>query len=378
MNDQIDFLKRLIRAESPSGHEKKVADLVEKKLSELGYDKVTRDEYGNVLGTIGSGSPRIMLEGHMDNVEAGSRENWKMDPFCGESIDGKIYGRGSVDMKGPLSSMIYGASKAKEELSKGRGTVQMACVVHEETIEGAAIEKLIEKNTAPDLVILGEPSGLDICTGHRGRAVLDVSVFGQTSHASMPDLGENAALGMIDLINSQRKKALPADPELGKETMALINIACQPGEGPVIPDRAEAKLDFRIGRSTSEEDVIEFVKDEMDRLSLSGKVEIPTDTLSCYTGEELTSSNYFPAWYLDEEKLLNQVKSSLKHLSDCKVRTWNFSTDGVYTAGKAGIPTLGFGPGNEELAHQPNENIEIDELKTATECYLDLIKDLIK
>lgn len=375
MKNQIDFLKRLIGSKSTSGKEKEVAELIKAEMKDLDYQSVKSDKYGNLLGTIGSGPPYLMLEGHMDTVEEGSRENWKLDPFSGETRKGNIYGRGSVDMKGPLSSMIYGVSKAKRGVKENGGTVLVACVVHEETMEGAGIEKLIEEYVTPDLVILGEPSGLDICAGHRGRAVTNLSVSGSSSHASMPELGENAALRLIDLINYLKEKDLPEDPKLGKETMALINISCRPGEGPVVPNKATAKLDFRIGRSTSKDKVIKFLENSLEELSLPGEAWISAETLNCFTDEELTSPYYFPAWHLEDEDLLKTVEDALNPIVESEVRTWNFSTDGVYTAGKAGIPTLGFGPGDETLAHQPNEKISIDELKTATECYRSLSKN---
>ena len=374
MEEQIKLLRNIIKSRSLSGEEGDVADLIKKKMEELDYDRVTTDEFGNVLGLIGEGSPQLMLEAHMDTVEAGDEKNWELEPYSGDLRDGLVYGRGAVDMKGPLSSMIFGAANAKRRADEYAGSVAVACVVHEETMEGAAIEGLISKETKPDLVVLGEPSGLDLCIGHRGRAVVNLNVGGKSAHASMPHLGRNAVLDLIDVIDSLRNKELGSDRRLGRETMALVDISCSPGGGPVIPDRASAQLDFRIGRNTNEEEVINFVQESIEDLpKITGEAEIPEITLRCYTGKDLTYPFFFPAWYCYEENLIKKAKNAIDFIPDTNVRTWGFSTDGIYTAGKANIPTIGFGPGDETLAHQPNERISIEELELATKGYEKLL-----
>lgn len=378
MEDQIEFLQNLITTRSLSGEEKGVANLVKQKMNELDYDEVKRDEFGNVIGLIGEGTPKIMLEAHMDTVEAGGKSNWELDPYSGQLRDGKVHGRGAVDMKGPLSSMIFGAAGARTSIKKSGGSVVLACVVHEETMEGAAVKHLIEREGKPDFVLLGEPTGLDLCIGHRGRGVVDLKAKGKTAHASMPHLGENAALHLIDVINQVRKKELGTDPELGAETMSLVDISCKPGGGPVIPDEATARLDFRIGRETSKEDLTKFVQVAFEKLTdVTGKAEIPKKTLRCYTGMEHTSPLFFPAWYNHEDWILSKARKATSFLPEVAVRTWDFSTDGTYTAGKADIPTIGFGPGNESLAHQPNEQISVEELELATKGYERIIVQFI-
>ncbi|MBS3736350.1 MAG: YgeY family selenium metabolism-linked hydrolase [Candidatus Bipolaricaulota bacterium] len=378
MEDQIEFLQKLIQTRSLSGEEKSVGKLIKGKMNQQNYDLVKTDQLGNVIGVIGDGTPQLMFEAHMDTVGAGNESNWELDPFSGEIRDGKVYGRGSVDMKGPLSSMIFGAARAGDSIKKYRGSLAVACVVHEETMEGAAIEGLIDREGQPDMVVLGEPSGLDVCIGHRGRGVVDLEVAGKTAHASMPQLGKNAALDLIDSINSIRDKELATDPELGDETMALVNIFCKPGGGPVVPDEATARLDFRIGRQTTKKGLIRYVQEAVDELTdVTGKAEIPEKTLQCYTGKDLTYQYFFPAWYSRDEEILSKVRKATNFLPDVEVRTWDFSTDGIYTAGKAKIPTLGFGPGDETQAHQPNERISIEELQLATEGYERVIDEFL-
>ncbi len=378
MVDQVKFLQDLVRAKSLSGNEEAAADLIVEEMNQLGYDEVKTDRLGNVVGIIGDRNPKVMLEGHMDTVEPGDLNNWDSDPFSAEIHNDIMYGRGTVDMKGPLSSMIFGAINARDSIKEARDGVMVTCVVHEETMEGAAIEQLISSSGLPTYVVLGEPSGLKICIGHRGRAVLDLQVRGETAHASMPHLGKNAALDLIDVIGVLRKKELGTDPALGRETMALIDVSCKPGDGPIIPDEATARLDFRIGRNTTEEDLAMFVQEAVDEVSgVTGKAEVLEKILRCYTGEELSAPFFFPAWYFDDEKMVDRIKSSVSFIPGVEATIWDFSTDGVYTAGRADIPTIGFGPGDESLAHQPNEHISLEELKLATRGYENIVRTLL-
>lgn len=378
MVDQVKFLQNLVRAKGLSGKEEPAANLIENEMKTLGYDEVRTDRFGNVIGVIGDRSPKVMLEGHMDTVEEGDLTNWDYPPFSAEIHDGNMYGRGTVDMKGPLSSMIYGAINARDSIREANAGVMVACVVHEETMEGAAIEQLISRSTVPDIVVLGEPSGLNICIGHRGRAVFDVQVKGETAHASMPHLGKNAVLDLIDVIEVLRNKELGTDPALGDETLALIDVSCKPGDGPIIPDQATARLDFRIGRNTTEEDLTKWIQKAIDEVSgVKGKAELMEKILRCYTGEELSARFFFPAWYLADEKIVDRMKTSLSFISGVEVTTWEFSTDGVYTAGRADIPSVGFGPGEESLAHQPNEHLSLEELELATRGYENIIKTFL-
>lgn len=375
--DVEDFLKELIKAKSLSGEEDEVAGLIKNEMKDLGYDEVFEDEYGNIVGRIGDGKPEVMFEGHMDTVGEGSSE-WDHEPFSGIEEDGKIHGRGSVDMKGSIASMIYAGFEAKEQIKKLGGSLYVTTVVHEETAEGAAIKNVIENHVRPDYVIIGEPSNLDICIGHRGRAVIEVNTEGRSSHASMPELGKNAAYELIDVINKLKELELDQDDFLGKESMALVHISCEPGSGPVVPDKAKAVLDFRIIQETTEKTLLNKIDKVMNELNVEGKSEIVTGELESYNGEKIEAKYFFPAWKTKNDEFISSVKKALKFVDDTEIRSWTFSTDGVYTAGKAKIPTIGFGPGNEELAHQPNEHTETNEIEIAVQGYKSILKELMR
>ena len=126
----IDFTQRLVTTPSLSGEEGNVAAIISAELEQLGYDDIWTDEVGNIIGKINGGSgPTIMLNGHMDIVDPGPSEGWPHPAYSGQIVDGHLWGRGSVDMKGPVAAMIYGAASFKRMDVKPAGDIFMTVVV---------------------------------------------------------------------------------------------------------------------------------------------------------------------------------------------------------------------------------------------------------
>jgi acetylornithine deacetylase/succinyl-diaminopimelate desuccinylase-like protein len=156
----IEFLKELIKTPSLSGQEKEIAELIQRKMVELGYT-VHVDDMGNVIGIIGKGRHTVLFDSHMDHISPGTLNNWKFPPYSGKIIDKEMYGRGVVDMKGAVASLIYGCANSKDDVKK-----ILACVVHEETNEGVATRKIIDEyNGKIDSCVLGEPTDLKLSIG---------------------------------------------------------------------------------------------------------------------------------------------------------------------------------------------------------------------
>ncbi|MEM3949166.1 MAG: M20/M25/M40 family metallo-hydrolase, partial [Zestosphaera sp.] len=170
--DVTEILKKLISVKSLPGDEGDVAGLIKDLLSAAGVDKVLIDGVGNVIAPIkGNGLGTLVLEGHMDTVDAGDLLQWEVDPFRGMEVDGKIYGRGAVDMKGALASQI----KAIEGLKTLESDLYIVYTVLEEMIEGVALGFALSRSVGrrPDVMVTGEPTGLKLGLGHRGRAVVN-------------------------------------------------------------------------------------------------------------------------------------------------------------------------------------------------------------
>ena len=144
----IDFTQRIVRAPSISGAEGDVAKIIISELKELEYDEVWTDEVGNIIGKINGGDgPTILLNGHMDIVDPGPEDGWPHPAYSGEIVDGEIWGRGSVDMKGPVASMIYSGAQYKQLSIKPAGDVLMTVAVMEE-IGGLGTQFLTSHTTA--------------------------------------------------------------------------------------------------------------------------------------------------------------------------------------------------------------------------------------
>ncbi len=355
-SDMVSFLQRLVRTRSLSGEEGSLAGLVKDEISSLGVDQVWIDELGNVVAKVsGTGEGPILFDAHMDTVPEGDLANWKKDPFSGELVNGHIYGRGSVDMKGGLAAIAYSIKLVKE----GFPDIIYAFVVHEEDHEGFGVRHVIGSlANKPELVILGEPTSLNLARGHRGRAELIVEMKGKTAHSSMPELGENCLDLMCDYLRELKSMKMPRHPILGSASVAPVNVEVSPGIIPIIPDRCQLLLDRRTLPGESRE--------YLER-QLGGT--IVRRRLRCYTGYEEEVEAWFPAW-INEDPSLGKLAEKL----GADIITWRFGTDGSYTAGELGIPTLGYGPGDQEMAHRPNEMVDVKEVERAVKGYAEIVQ----
>ena len=381
-NKAVKYTVEFVKMPSPSGHEKELALYIRDVLRESGFDKVLVDNIGNVVafvkGTVWD--EPLVLEGHMDHVSPGDIRQWKYDPFSAKIVEGKVFGRGTVDMKAALASMIA----ASEHVLNRRleRTLALVFTVLEEPAEGVAFKIAVEETLRrrPYLVILGEASSLNIKLGHRGRALIEVSIVGRTAHASMPHLGLNPIIALSKIVNYAANIKLPKHKILGKATITPTIIDCEPKCSPQIPDTCKVIFDRRMILSEEKEDVLETfytVVGELEKKGFKVSIKIAAETLRSWTGEDIHVEYFFPSWLIREENplALRSLNVIRKVVRDAEFGIWNFSTDGVYSAGEKNIVTLGFGPGNEELAHQPNEWVSISDIKIATRGYIEIIKE---
>jgi len=381
-DEVVAFCRQLIATPSPSGREEKIAKLIASKMRELQYHSVKVDDFGNVVGTIeGSAKGRtVIFDGHMDTVDPGDRRNWHVDPYSAKVIGNTIYGRGACDMKGGLASMMFAGAIVKQT-RRLKGRLVVACVVHEEPCKGFGVRKIIEKIGDPDYVVLGEATNLNLAIGHRGRTELEIETYGRTAHGSMPDRGINAIHMMLPVIERIRGNAsnLPIHPFLGAATISVNRISCSPDQSAVVPDRCRITVDRRTIPGETRESLVAECKQYLKQAKAKGKVRISATRLKCYTGKTERVELYFPAWVLDRnEEVVRRARTALESVlkRSPKLTKWKFSTDGNYTAGLRGIPTIGFGPGDERFAHTPNDHISVSDLIAATKGYCALALSL--
>jgi putative selenium metabolism hydrolase len=380
----VSFLQDLVRIPSFSCQEKDVAERLAAEMLAVGFDDVWTDRIGNVVGRIGPGTgPRLLFNGHMDTVGVGDPEAWTHEPFSAAIVDGRLHGRGATDMKGPLASLVYGAKALKDSGLKLAGDLYVVGVVQEEPCEGYAMRVLVEEEgLRPDWVVLAEPTNLRVTRGHRGRMEMHVTVRGRSSHASMPHLGENAIYGASRIIFSLEllSEMLAADPFLGKGTLAVTQIENTAASKNVIPDSCTFVIDRRLTLGETEAKALAEVEGLIARENVRARVSLAEFDYTSYTGYSCRDVEHYPAWVVPENHHLVQVTSRvLREVTGERsiIGKWDFSTDGVYTMGIAGIPTVGMGPGEESHAHTADESIRLADCYTAAHIYARLAVELL-
>jgi len=378
------FLRDLIRIPSFSTQEKAVAERLAAEMDQIGFRDVRVDRIGNVVGRIGAGTGRILLyNGHMDVVGPGDLSTWQHDPFAAEVSGDTLYGRGVVDMKGALAAMVYGSKALLDQGTHLHGELYLAAVVQEEPCEGLGMRVLVEEEgLIPDHVLLGEATNLQVNVGQRGRMEIRVVTHGKSSHASAPHLGTNAIYAAarlifgVEMLSSQ----LADDRFLGPGTVAVTSIENTAGSRNAIPDSCTFTIDRRLTLGETEIKAMAEVQGIVLREDVKATVSIAEYGATSYTGYPARARAVFPAWVLDRDhpfvqQVCRAVRSELGHRPT--IGRWGFSTDGVYTMGVAGIPTLGFGPGDEKYAHAADERIRLTDVARAAQGYARIAAELL-
>jgi len=380
----VSFAQKLIRIPSPSTQEKAVAELLVEELRHVGFNDIRVDRIGNVVGHAGDGDgPALLYNAHMDTVETIDRSIWSRDPYGGEIEGGILYGRGAVDMKGPLAALVYGLKLLLDAEIPIRGDLYLAGVVQEEPCEGYAMKVLVEEEgLVPDMVVLCEPSDLQVATGHRGRMEMLVTVRGVSAHASMPSQGSNPIYAAARLIFGTELLAtqLTTDSFLGQGSLAVTQIESASGSRNAIPDRCVFYIDRRLTLGETETRALSEIQGIINREQVRATVEVTDYEAVSYTGYRCKNKQYYPAWLIADDHSL--VRVMVKTVEDAlgyrpRLIRWPFSTDGTYTMAEAGIPTVGFGPGDERLAHATDEHIHIEDMFHAATVYATLAAEIL-
>ena len=384
----VSLCQKVIRQRSYSGEEQGVANVLKENMQAMGFDEVTIDKYGNIIGYIKGKRPgkKILFDGHIDTVPVTDETEWQYPPFAAEIHDGKIYGRGTSDMKGAVSAMTCAAANFAKDTDKDfAGEIYVAGVVHEECFEGVAARE-ISKAVQPDYVVIGEASQLNLKVGQRGRGEIVVETFGVPCHSANPEKGVNAVYKMAQVIEAIRTLEPTHHPVLGDGILELTDIKSAPYPGAsVVPEYCRATYDRRLLVGETKESVLKPIQDLLDEMmakdpQLKVKVSYAVGKEKCYTGNDIEGERFFPGWLYDEDSdFVQAVMGQLKEMGyDPSITQYNFCTNGSHYAGEAGIKTFGLGPSRENLAHTVNEYIEIDQLAKVTDCYYGVMEALLK
>ncbi len=372
----VQFLRELCAIPSMDSQIGLVGERAAAEMRALKFDEVRFDKMGNILGRIGSGPRTIVFDSHIDTVGIGDPTAWGWDPFVGKVEDGVLYARGACDEKGSTPGMIYGMAIARD-LGLLEGWTAYYFGNMEEWCDGIACNTFVEVDPGvrPDFVVIGEPTRMLVYRGHKGRLEMKVTARGRSAHAASNHLGDNAIYKLLPIIEAIKNM----EPQLGDHEFlghGKITVSDMHVKTPsinAVPDEATIFIDRRMTFGETKAAVLAQIEACIpaavrDSVKLA---ELFYDDPS-YTGYVFPVEKYFPAWAFPEDHPLvqaGQAARGLIGLDAAPASKWNFSTNGIYWAGKAGIPSIGFGPGDEVTAHTVNDSVSLAEVVKATEFY---------
>jgi len=367
-----ECLSQLVQCPSLSCQEEAVIQRIRELLGEVGITNCRTDGLGNLIAVVGNGPRKLAIDAHIDTVDTGDESQWDVPPFSGAIKDGFVHGRGSVDQKGGAAAMITAARILSETKYAGQYQIHFTFTVMEEDCDGLCWEYLInEEKLLPEFAVITEPTNLGVYRGHRGRMELELNIKGVSAHGSMPERGENVIYSgaRMALAIENLNEHLPADPFLGKGTIAPTLFRTNSPSLCAIPDHGRLHIDRRLTWGEDKDSAIAELKSIIGE---KGELVVPRYEQKSYKGVIYQQETYFPTWKIPEEHfLLEAGVDTYQTLFGDKARVgkWTFSTNAVSLCGRHRIPCIGFGPGDEIYAHAPNECVPVDHLEKASAFY---------
>jgi len=316
----------------------------------------------------GQGSaPPLIFACHLDVVPPGDKP-WQTPPFEATEKDGKIFGRGSCDMKIGTAAIAAAAAQLVDSGTQLKGDLIITATAGEETDSCGIIkfyENFKDKISTPAGIILPEPTNFEIVTGHRGVCWLKITTLGKTAHGSMPHLGINAISSMTKLLKELENFDFAAKdhPLFGKPSMSINQIHAGNATN-VIPDSCFIELDIRITPNQNSKEIINKISDiiktiKADNPDFDAKIE-PLRIIDA----------------INTDPDCDFVKNICSITDTDQTRVVGYTTDGPVLT-KFGAPLIVFGPGDSALAHQPDEYVETKDLTTAVDTYKKIITNLL-
>jgi putative selenium metabolism hydrolase len=370
---QIEFLSDLIRIRSYTGEEGPAVERTLTEMERCNLQQVRMDQAGNALATVGDGRFYLLYDAHLDENEIANEADWPFPPLEPTIVNGKLFGLGASDCKAGVATIVYGARLASELDLTGNCRVTVKGATLEEDAEGFAMRHAIENGELlrPDAVLLAEATDLTLRRGHRGRCEVKVRMAGKAAHASTPELGDNAILKMRPVLDALEAMTadLPVDPVLGPGTQ-VVTVIESPHTPNSVPSWCELTIDRRLTPGETAQSVVAAIQAAV--AGAGATAELSTQPVKSWTGLDLSAPAFFPGWLMPENHPLLEVgKITYAALWGRlpEVDVWKFSTNGTYSAGQAEIPTLGFGPMEEQYVHTPDDQVDLAKLTQGAMFY---------
>ncbi len=376
----VDFLRRLVssNSENPPGKEMEIALIIKKELESFGMtaelQRVEDNRY-NVIGRLeGDSRETLLFNGHMDTVKIGTLENWTCDPLGGEIHRGRLYGRGSCDMKAGLASMIYALKALAESGIKRRKSILFTGVIDEEVFFKGT-QKLIDTDVIRDCVrcYIAEPTDCGLASSLQGAAEFTAVIYGKSAHTGMAEKGTNAIIPMADLavrLKEEGDRLKKLYLQRGQEVFPTINVGVINGGTDIllVPDRCQMSFDRQVFPEENMESVIEGIKSLFD------------DVCHFYgVNGHINCNQFFRPWKaVDGNPAVEAVRRAHRNVTGSLPREIIFRGYAeIEMLNRYGIPGALYGPGSIAQAHRPDEFVSIEEMLTAAKTYALIACDFV-
>jgi len=359
-----DLLKQLIQAESTAAHgESAAAEVVARRFREHGIDcRIDRwdGRRSNVIAHVKTACrrPGLLFVCHLDVVGPGEKP-WQHPPFGATEENGRIYGRGAVDMKGGIAAVVTALCETVDAHADLQGDIVFAATAGEETDSAGVLRFMQDRNWLPELVgvVIPEPTDLAVVTAHRGLFWLKITTKGRAAHSSTPERGVNAILAMKRVLDELERYRIPAEPHplLGKCSMSINAITG--GEAMnMVPDKCTMGIDVRT-LPGQDYDTLRY---DFEHILAKLKGVVP------HFEGELSIERIAKAMETDPQ--CEFVKTFCSAVGVNLTHVIGFTTDAPHLA-PLGAPIVIFGPGAPKLCHQVNEYIAIADLQKSVDLF---------
>jgi len=371
-NDVISLLADLVRIPSVCGQEAKIAAFVAEWIKHEGLPAEMMDVKPgrpNVISRVRGleGGPRLMFNGHMDTVAPGT--GWKHNPFGAEIESGRMYGRGTVDMKSGLAAMLTAVAECKSEGLPRKGEVILAAVVDEESVDLGSYA-LVQQGLTDglDFAMISEATDLNVVNAHRGRVVVEVMVHGDAAHSMWPNHGVSAISNSATLINALPNLHGPTHPRMGRSTVNVLKIEGGQEEVMLVADRCRILIDRCLVPGYESKDAVDDINKLIRELGLNADTQLMArETPFCDPFEIPENDKAVTTVMGVASKVLGKTPKLDFHEGPC---------DSCILVNQGKIPTIEFGPSGGRL-HQSDEFVDIESVKTTTVFYKELIRSLL-
>jgi succinyl-diaminopimelate desuccinylase len=369
------LLERLVAidTQNPPGREVEAAALLASDLAATGFATEVRpvaDGRANVVGRIDNGAgPCFALNSHMDTIPVGG--GWTSDPFRLTERDGKLFGRGACDAKGPIVAMAEAGRLLASQRDLWRGTLVMMFVADEE-IDGGGSRALAKERPKPDLIIIGEPTNA-VFVAHKGCLRPLIRAKGKAAHSGRPELGVNAILSASQLVSlfdaHDRELRVQNHPLVGQASLTVTRIAGGTADN-VVPESCELVLDRRLLPGETLDDALDDLQALLTRAKRDHGVDAEIAAIRTKAGSTEIA--------IDAPLVRNAVAASRAH-------GVTFPQPGGLTGGcdlvhfhDVGAMGIVLGPGSLDVAHQPDEYVPKDDLACAALIYRDVVVAMMR